>query len=254
MSAANSGTGWYEWHHAPAMTTHCAYVHENGQTFDPDFGWDSPEFHEALHSDRAHRLVRADGTDGQSTLDGATEMTPEGVRRLTAGEFAASWNAAEPADRQKWFDWLAGSLEAASLCVIQDHASLVERERMSWLTSHELHVWAERMRTFVEQWRKNPQNGPDIYAVNWMEGPDDARMERFESVTTRDLIIAAELARRIAHDHIAYAVMVDVKHYERRLGKGAEREQAEIISIDRRVLLDDVAVDDLMTQAGWIES
>jgi hypothetical protein len=183
-------------------------------------------------------------------LDGATALPAAGHMMRDAGEFAAMWNASTPEQRQGFFAAWAETVDKAARCVMQDHAALIERERMSWLSSREVHEWVERLLTFVEQWKSRPQNGPEIYTLAWMEGPDDAREMREAAITVQDLLIAAEFARRLAHDHISYAVTVNVKHYERR---ARTVEQAEIVVIDGRVLLDEAAVDELMTQAGWIE-
>lgn len=56
----NAGEGWYEWHKMPGHTTHIAHVHENGDVYDPEHGWNPPQFLLASAEGRVHRLVRAD--------------------------------------------------------------------------------------------------------------------------------------------------------------------------------------------------
>lgn len=63
VADVNSGTGWYEWIREGSMTTHIAYVHENGEVFDPEQGWNSPEFLLASAAGRTFRLVRAEEAD-----------------------------------------------------------------------------------------------------------------------------------------------------------------------------------------------
>lgn len=58
MTDPNSGEGWYEWIADGAVTTHVAYVHENGEVYDPERGWNPPEFVLAAASRRVFRLVR----------------------------------------------------------------------------------------------------------------------------------------------------------------------------------------------------
>lgn len=73
VSDPNSGEGWYEWHKMPANTTHIAYVHENGEVFDPEEGWNSPNFLLASAEGRVHRLVRADEVSSvQESTEGST--------------------------------------------------------------------------------------------------------------------------------------------------------------------------------------
>lgn len=46
-----------------AATTEIAYVHENGEVYDPVNEWNPPEFVGAAAEGRVHRLIRADDTD-----------------------------------------------------------------------------------------------------------------------------------------------------------------------------------------------
>jgi hypothetical protein len=55
-----AGVGWYEWFKAPANTSHIAYAHEGGDVYDPENGWNPPEFLLAATEGRVHKLVRAD--------------------------------------------------------------------------------------------------------------------------------------------------------------------------------------------------
>ncbi|MBS0024122.1 hypothetical protein [Microbacterium paraoxydans] len=45
----------------PQNTTEIAYVHENGDVFDPVRGWNPPEFTIAAAEGNVRRLVRAAG-------------------------------------------------------------------------------------------------------------------------------------------------------------------------------------------------
>lgn len=159
-------------------------------------------------------------------LEGATERPAEGYVIADAGQFAAVWNAVTPGERQLHFAGWVESAEVAARCVIANHQGLVDRERVSWLSSPDLRKWADEMLDFANNWHSNEPVG----------------------VTRDDLVRAAGIAQRLAHDHVTYAVKVQVRHFER------AGEQAEIVVIDGRVLLDDVAVDGLMTEAGWIET
>ena len=62
MKDINSGEGWYEWQRMPGNTTHIVYVHENGESYDPENGWNDPTFLFASAQGLVHRMVRADGT------------------------------------------------------------------------------------------------------------------------------------------------------------------------------------------------
>lgn len=55
--------GWYEFHRAPAMTTHIAHVGENGYIYVPEEGVTDVDFLEAAVEGRAFRLVRADAQE-----------------------------------------------------------------------------------------------------------------------------------------------------------------------------------------------
>lgn len=55
----NAGTGWFEWFKMPENTTEIAYVHENGEVFDPARGWNPVEFTIAAAEGKAFRLIRA---------------------------------------------------------------------------------------------------------------------------------------------------------------------------------------------------
>ncbi|WP_295035563.1 hypothetical protein [uncultured Microbacterium sp.] len=61
---SDAGVGWFEWFKMPENTTEIAYVHENGEVFDPTRGWNPPEFVIAAAEGRVHRLVRAAATEG----------------------------------------------------------------------------------------------------------------------------------------------------------------------------------------------
>lgn len=65
MSDPNSGEGWYEWLRVRegSAATCIAYVHENGEVYDPEQGWNSPEFLLAAAHGRVFRLVRAEDAD-----------------------------------------------------------------------------------------------------------------------------------------------------------------------------------------------
>jgi len=64
MSAdVNSGPGWYEWIRDGVATTHIAYVHDGGEVYDPEHGWNPPEFLLAAASGRVFRMVRAQDGD-----------------------------------------------------------------------------------------------------------------------------------------------------------------------------------------------
>ena len=119
--------------------------------------------------------------------------------------------------------------------------------------SPDLFAWAEHLLDYAQWWDENPQNAKTIHTLVRMQGPDDDRRPVERSITSDDLRKAAALARYLAHQSIGYAVMVDVKHYER-----AKFEQphavAEAVVIDGRVVLDLAGLDELMTQAGWVES
>jgi len=56
----NAGEGWYEWIREGSATTHIAYVHENGEVYDPEHGWNPPDFLLAAARDRVFKLVRAE--------------------------------------------------------------------------------------------------------------------------------------------------------------------------------------------------
>ena len=58
---SDAGVGWFEWFKMPENTTEIAYVHENGEVFDPVRGWNPVEFTIAAAEGRVHRLVRAAG-------------------------------------------------------------------------------------------------------------------------------------------------------------------------------------------------
>lgn len=133
--------------------------------------------------------------------------------------------------------------------LVSDVLQVIQPRPVGATPDHEgdLLDYAERMLAFVDAWRSS-QYGETIFQGITMAGPDDDRREVAHEITTTDLRKFAGLARLYAH-HVAmqHAVIVQVKHYER----GAET--AEIIITDDRVVLDGVAVDELMTQSGWVE-
>lgn len=55
-----AGEGWFEWFKMPENTTHIAYVHESGKVYDPENGWDQPEFVIAAAEGHVHKLIRVD--------------------------------------------------------------------------------------------------------------------------------------------------------------------------------------------------
>lgn len=59
-----------------------------------------------------------------TNLHGATTGPLEGVRVADAGEFAAVWNEATPAQREAYVKRMADAHDTALNCVIQDHESL----------------------------------------------------------------------------------------------------------------------------------
>lgn len=60
-AALASPTGWVEWQMPGVRTTHVAYVHENGDVYDPEHGWNPVDFvGSALEHNAQHRLVRAE--------------------------------------------------------------------------------------------------------------------------------------------------------------------------------------------------
>jgi hypothetical protein len=75
----NSGEGWYEWHR-DGGTTLVAYVHESGEVYDPELGWNPSEFTLAASAGRVHRLIRADDADVLAeALSDLIEAEDEGV-------------------------------------------------------------------------------------------------------------------------------------------------------------------------------
>lgn len=79
MSDPNSGAGWYAWFKMPANTSHVAYVHENGEVYDPEHGWNPEEFALAAAEGQVHRLVRADDADALAeALSDLMEQEPGG--------------------------------------------------------------------------------------------------------------------------------------------------------------------------------
>ena len=57
---AEDRVGWYEWIKPGSATTHVAYVHESGEVYDPEHGWNPEAFVLASAAGRVYPLVRAD--------------------------------------------------------------------------------------------------------------------------------------------------------------------------------------------------
>lgn len=75
-----------------------------------------------------------------SDLEGATTPPKEGVSMKNAGEFAASWNATTPENREHWFKDFQVIANRATNCIIANHDLLF----------YELQVREEMLR---EAWR-----------------------------------------------------------------------------------------------------
>lgn len=58
VAALDDGIGWFEWFMPGAATTHIAYVHESGEVYSPEHGWNPEEFVLAKAEERVYRLVR----------------------------------------------------------------------------------------------------------------------------------------------------------------------------------------------------
>lgn len=192
-----------------------------------------------------HRGGQVDSTE----LDGATLPPHEGVAILTAGEFAASWNNAQPADREKWWAHLGTSLDEARLCMLQNHRGLVEQQRAAFVSSADLSEWAGRMRAFADTWVSRDSNGPKVYSLVTMEGEGADRHEVEHAITVQDLRRAAGIAQRLAHDNIDHAVMVKVDEWADLAGG-----TFEIIAVDGRVLIDYETIAAMLEAAGMRKS
>ena len=70
-------------------------------------------------------------------LEGATKRPGPGLQIITAGEFAAMWNAQTPEQRQQLLDGMLDSAGRASRCIMQDHEAAMWRanqaERNYWV-------------------------------------------------------------------------------------------------------------------------
>lgn len=98
MNDANSGEGWFEWLKMPENTTEIAYVHENGDVFDPFRGWNPIEFTIAAAEGRVFRLVRAETEPNAAQMDAAfnafADATSSKVwptRRAIRAALRAAW-------------------------------------------------------------------------------------------------------------------------------------------------------------------
>lgn len=212
--------------------------------------------HAVRISNARHRLaglidrVENQAVTGESRvteLDGATEPPDEFVAVADAGQFAASWNARTPEQREQWVEWMSTLAEQVMRCHMQDHAGAVEMQRRAFVSSVDLAHWAHRLRRFADVWTERPQNGPVIYSLGVMEGEGDARHEVEHRVTVDDLLTAAAIAQHLAHDRIDHAVIFGVHHWENATAA------VDIVSIDGRVLIDYSAIDALLTETGWSE-
>lgn len=180
-------------------------------------------------------------------LDGATEQPPEYAQIADAGQFAASWNARTPEQRQEWVKWMSVLAENVMRCAMQDHEGAVEMQRLAFVASVDLEHWARRMREFADAWDSRTDTSDQIVTYITMRGEPGARYEHEHTLTTRDLRQAAAIAQRIAHDGIDHAVMVGVHHWEN------ATTSVDIVSIDGRTLIDYAAVDSWLTETGWTE-
>lgn len=212
--------------------------------------------HAVRISNARHRLaglidrVENQAVTGESRvteLDGATEQPDEFVAVADAGQFAASWNARTPEQREQWVEWMSTLAEQVMRCHMQDHAGAVEMQRRAFVSSVDLAHWAHRLRRFADVWRERPQNGPTIYSLAVMEGEGDARHEVEHRIDVDDLLTAAALAQHLAHERIDHAVIFGVHHWANATA------DVDIVSIDGRVLIDYSAVEALMTETGWTE-
>lgn len=62
----------------------------------------------------------------ETTLQGATVPAPDGTEIVTAGEYAAAWNAATPEDRQEHLQRVRSTAATALQCFLEDHGALTE--------------------------------------------------------------------------------------------------------------------------------
>jgi len=180
-------------------------------------------------------------------LDGATEPPPEFAAFADAGQFAASWNASTPEQREQWLEWARTLGERVTRCVMQDHEGAVEMQRRAFVSSVDLEHWARRLRRFADVWQQRPQNGPTIYSLGVMEGEGEARHEVTHEITVDDLLTAAALAQHLAHERIDHAVIFGVHHWANSTA------DVDIVSIDGRVLIEYSAIEALLTETGWTE-
>lgn len=207
----------------------------------------APHGSERLARKYAPVTVLSRGESRVTELDGATEQPDEFVAVADAGQFAASWNARTPEQREQWVEWMSTLAEQVMRCAMQDHEGAVEMQRRAFVSSVDLARWAHRLRRFADVWRERPQNGPTIYSLGVMEGEGEARHEVTHEITVDDLLTAAALAQHLAHERIDHAVIFGVHHWANATA------DVDIVSIDGRVLIDYSAVEALLTETGWTE-
>ncbi|AWN03242.1 hypothetical protein PBI_APPA_61 [Microbacterium phage Appa] len=191
--------------------------------------------------------VLSRGESRVTELDGATEPPPEFAEYADAGQFAASWNACTPEQREQWLGWARTLGERVTRCVMQDHEGAVEMQRRAFVSSVDLEHWARRLRRFAEVWTERPQNGPVIYSLGVMEGEGEHRHEVEHRVTVDDLLTAAAFAQHLAHERIDHAVIFGVHHWANATA------DVDIVSVDGRVLIEYSAIEALLTETGWTE-
>ncbi|WNM65465.1 hypothetical protein SEA_PHONEGINGI_63 [Microbacterium phage Phonegingi] len=191
--------------------------------------------------------VLSRGESRVTDLDGATDLPPEFAIVADAGQFAASWNACTPEQRERWVEWMTDLGERVSRCVMQDHEGAVEMQRRAFVSSVDLEHWARRLRRFADVWRERPQNGPTIYSLGVMEGDGEARHAVTHEITVDDLLTAAALAQHLAHERIDHAVIFGVHHWANSTA------DIDIVSVDGRVLIEYSVIEALMTETGWTE-